>query len=129
MIIEQKNTLFIISLVLAVLLVVAGAGFLLTRNHVKVRIGEDLDRAQKAFVQVQKNRFENLLTVARSVRDEPSFIAAILTDDVATVRSELNDLYPRPGADFVAVYLESGPGGIAGVGNKSHNMSPQALSS
>jgi len=128
-IIEQKNTLFIISLVLAVLLVVAGAGFLLTRNHVKVRIGEDLDRAQKVFVQVQKNRFDNLLSVARSVLDEPGFVAAIRTADSVTVGSELDDLYPRPGADFLAVYLESGPGGIAGVGNKSHNMSPQALSS
>ena len=129
MIIEQKNSLFIIALVLAVLLVVAGAGFLLTQNHVKVRIGEDLDRAQKVLMQVQKNRFDNLLSVARSVRDEPGFVAAIRTADIVTVGSELDELYPRPGADFMAVYLESGPGGVAGTGNKSHKLSPQTLSS
>ena len=43
--IEQKNTLFIISLVVAVLFGVAGAGFLLVRDHIAVSISEDLDRA------------------------------------------------------------------------------------
>ena len=129
MIIERKNTLFIFALVLAVLVGVAGAGFMLARDHVTVSIGEDLDRAQKVFVQVQKNRFENLLTVARSLRDETSFVAAIRTGDIATVRSELDDLYPRPGADFIAVSLDSGTGGVAGSGNKPLYMSPQILSS
>ncbi|HFD81221.1 MAG TPA: EAL domain-containing protein [Gammaproteobacteria bacterium] len=127
--IEQKNTLFIISLVLTVLLGVSAAAFLLVRDHVEHSMEEDLDRAQKVFVQVQKNRFDNLVTVARSVRDEPSLIAATLTGDIATVRSMLNDLYPRPGADFMAVYLDSGPGGVASTGNRPHYTSPQLLSS
>ncbi|GMQ83523.1 MAG: hypothetical protein BMS9Abin06_0258 [Gammaproteobacteria bacterium] len=127
--IEQKNTLFIISLVLAVLLGVAGASFLLIREHVESSILDDLGRAQKVFVQAQGNRFDNLLTVARSVRDEPSLIAASLTGDIATVRSMLDDLYPRPGSDFMAIYLDTGPGGVAGAGNKPHYTSPQVLSS
>jgi diguanylate cyclase (GGDEF)-like protein/PAS domain S-box-containing protein len=127
--IEQKNTLFIIALLLLVLLGIAGTGFLLVRDHVAVSIGEDLDRAQKVFVQAQENRFDNLLTVARSVRNDPSLIAATLTGDTAAVRSMLDDLYPRPGADFMAVYLDNGPGGVAGAGNKPHYMSPQFLSS
>ncbi|MEA3241960.1 MAG: hypothetical protein U9Q19_00805, partial [Pseudomonadota bacterium] len=127
--IEQKNTLFIISLVLLVLFGIAGSGFMLIRDHVTVGIGEDLDRAQKVFVQAQKNRFDNLLTVARSVSDEPGFIAATLNADIATVRSILNDLYPRSGADFMVVYLDTGPGGVAATGNKPHYTSPQTLSS
>jgi len=127
--IEQKNTLFIIALVLIVLMGVAGAAFLLVRDHVSVSINDDLDRAEKVFIQAQKNRFDNLLTVARSVRDEPSLIAATLTSDIATVRGMLDDLYPRPGADFMAVYLDTGPGGVAGAGNKPHYTSPQILSS
>ena len=125
MIIERKNTLFIISLVLAVLLGVAGAGFLLARDHVMVTIGEDLDRAQKVFMQVQKNRFENLLTVARSVRDEPGFITAIRMNNSAGVRSKMDDLYPQSGADLMALYLESGTAGIAGTGSKSHYILPR----
>ncbi len=127
--IEQKNTLFIISLVLLVLFSVAGAFFLLVRDHVEDSIKEDLRRAQTVFVRAQENRFHNLLTVARSVRDEPSLIAASLTGDIATVRGMLTDLYPRPGSDFMAIYLDTGLGGVAGAGNKPHYTSPQVLSS
>ncbi|GEM_PF-1288308 len=125
--IEQKNTLFIISLVLLVLVSVAGASFLLVRDHVEDSIHGDLRRAQAVFVQAQRNRFDNLLTVARSLRDEPSLIAASLTGDIGTVRGMLDDLFPRPGADFVAIYLDTGPGGVAGAGNKPHYTSPQVL--
>jgi len=127
--IEQKNTLFVISLVLAVLLGVAGAAFLLIRDHVASGIHDDLDRAGKVFVSAQKNTFDNLLSVARSARSEPSLIAATLTGDVATVRGMLDDLYPRPGADFIAVYLDTGPGDVAGVGDKPHFTSSQVLGS
>ena len=127
--IEQKNTLFVISLVLAVLLGVTGAAFLLVRDHVAAGIHGDLDRASKVFVSAQKNTFENLFSVARSVRSEPSLIAASLTGDIATVRGMLDDLYPRPGADFIAVYLDTGPGDVAGVGDKPHFTSSQVLGS
>jgi len=127
--IEQKNTLFVISLVLVVLLGVAAAAFLLVRDHVAASIQTDLERARNVFIEAQKSQFDNLLTVARSARDEPSLIAASLTGDIATVRGMLDDLYPRPGADFMAVYLDTGPGGVAGAGNKPHYTSPQLLSS
>ncbi len=127
--IEQKNTLFVISLVLAVLMGVAGASFLLIREHVASGIHDDLERASRVFIRAQKNTFDNLFSVARSVRGEPSLIAATLTGDVATVRSMLDDLYPRPGADFIAVYLDTGPGDVAGVGDKPHYTSSQVLGS
>jgi diguanylate cyclase (GGDEF)-like protein/PAS domain S-box-containing protein len=127
--IEQKNTLFVIGLVLVVLMGVAGASFMLIRDHVAHSIEVDLERARKVFVEAQKTQFENLLTVARGARTEPSLIAASLTGDIATVRGMLDDLYPRPGADFMAVYLDTGPGGVAGAGNKPHFTSPQVLTS
>ncbi|MGD2074487.1 MAG: EAL domain-containing protein [Gammaproteobacteria bacterium] len=127
--IERKNTLFVISLVLVVQLGVALAGFLLVRDHVAAGIEVDLERARNVFIEAQKNRFDNLLTVARSVRDEPSLIAAVLTGDIGTVRGMLDTLYPRPGADFMAVFLDTGPGGVAGAGSKPHYTSPQVLSS
>lgn len=127
--IEQKNTLFVISLVLVVLLGVAGATFLLIQEHVSTMIRDDLLRARNVFLQAQSNRFDNLLTVSRSVREEPGLIAATLTGDIATVRSMLDDLYPRPGAAFMAVYLDTGPGGVAGAGDKPHYTSSQVLGS
>jgi len=127
--IEQKNALFIISLVLVVFLGIAGSGFMLVRDYVTVAIGEDLDRAQKIFLQAQKTRFDKLSTVAGSVRDEPGLVAATRSGDIATVRRVLNDLYPRPGADFMAVYLDTGPGGVAATGNEAHYTSPQTLGS
>ncbi len=126
---EQKNTLFIISLVLVVLLGVAGAAFLLVRDHVGSSIHDDLDRAQTVFVQAQENRFEQLSALAIGARDEPSLLAATLTGDIGTVRGMLDDLYPRPGIEFMAVYLDTGPGGVAGAGDKPHYTSPQVLSS
>ena len=127
--IEQKNTLFVASLVMAVLTAVASVAFLLLKNHVAAGIETDLERARKVFVQSRVNSFDNLLTVARSMRDEPSLIAATLTGDISTVRGMLDDLYPRPGADFVAVYLDVGLGGVAGAGNKPHFTSRRILNS
>ncbi|MCO6412908.1 MAG: EAL domain-containing protein [Thiogranum sp.] len=127
--IEQKNTLFIISLVLIVLLSVAAAAFLLVRDHVANSIQSDLDRARDVFIETQKTRFENLLTVARSAGDEPSLIAATLTGDVPTLQGMLDDLYPRPGADFIAVYLDNGSGSSVAAGNRPHYTSPQMLNS
>lgn len=127
--IEQKNTLFVISLVLVVLIGVAGATFLLIREHISTMIRDDLQRAQNVFLEAQRNRFDSLLTVSRSAREEPSLIAATLTGDIETVRGMLDDLYPRPGADFMAVYLDTGPGGVAGAGDKPHYTSAQVLNS
>ena len=127
--IEQKNTLFVISLVLVVLLGVGAVASMLVMEHVKSSMDADLKRAREVFVEAQKNRFDNLLTVARGVRSEPSLIAATLTGDISTVRGMLDDLFPRPGVDFMAVYLGTGPGGVAGAGNRPHFSSPQILNS
>ena len=127
--IEQKNTLFIVTLVLAVLIAVSGASFVLVREHVNTNIKDDLDRAGLVFVQAQEQRFQNLMSIANSLSEEPSLIAASLTGDIATVRGMLDDLFRRPGIDFMAVYLSTGPGGVAGTGYKPHYTSPQVLSS
>lgn len=127
--IEQKNTLFIVSLVMTVLLGIATSAFFLVREHVRTSIEKDLQRAQTIFVAAQKSQFDNLTIVARGVRTEPSLIAATLTGDIDTVRGTLEDLSPRPGADFMAVYLSTGPGGIAGAGSRPHFTSPQILAS
>ncbi len=127
--IEQKNTLFVVSLVLIVLVSISTAATLLIMEHVETSMDTDLDRAREVFIEAQKNRFDSLITVARGVRAEPSLIAATLTGDISTVRSMLDDLFPRPGADFIAVYLGTGPGGVAGAGNRPHFSSPQILNS
>jgi diguanylate cyclase (GGDEF)-like protein/PAS domain S-box-containing protein len=126
---ERKNTLFVISLVTVVLLGVAAAAFVLVREHVQASINDDLERARSVFVEAQKNRFAQLSALASGARDEPSLLAATLTGDINTIRGMLEDLYPRPGADFIAVYLEAGPGGIVGIGDKPHYASPQILTS
>ena len=113
--IEQKNTLFIVILVLAVLACVAGASYLLVKEHVETNIKDDLNRARQVFVQAQEQRFQQLTSTARSLSEEPSLVAAALTGDIATVRGMLDDLFKRPGIDFVAVYLSTGPGGAAGL--------------
>ena len=108
---------------------VAGAAFMLVREHVETSINGDLDRAGQVFVQAQEQRFQQLTSIADSLSEEPSLIAATLTGDIATVRGMLDDLFRRPGIDFMAVYLSTGPGGVAGAGNKPHYTSPQVLSS
>ncbi len=127
--IEQKNTLFIVTLVLAVLVCVAGASYLLVREHVETNIKDDLGRAKQVFVQAQEQRFQQLTTVAKNLSEEPSLVAAALTGDIATVRGMLDDLFKRPDIDFFAVYLSTGPGGVAGTGYKPHYTSRQVLSS
>lgn len=127
--IEQKNTLFVVSLVLVVLVSISSAATMLVMDHVHQSMEKDLNRAREVFIEAQKNRFDSLITVARGVRAEPSLIAATLTGDISTVRGMLDDLFPRPGADFIAVYLGTGPGGVAGAGNRPHFSSPQILNS
>ena len=127
--IEQKNALFIVALVVLVLGSVAMAGFFLIKNHVHAEIGRDLERAQRVFVEAQKHAFERMVTTARGISREPSLLAAAATADGATVRGMLEDLYPRPGIDLLAVYLGSGSDSAVAEGRKPHFTSPQVLSS
>jgi diguanylate cyclase (GGDEF)-like protein/PAS domain S-box-containing protein len=127
--IEQKNTLFIVTLVFAILVAVAAASFMLVSEHVKTNIKADLDRAGQVFVQAQEQSFQQLTSIANSLSKEPSLIAASLTGDIGTVRGMLDDLFRRPGIDSMAVYLSTGPGGVVGTGYKPHYTSPQVLAS
>ncbi len=127
--IEQKNTLLIISLVLLVLGGVAGSGFLLIRDHVTGHIDGDLGRAQTLFEQTYKNRSQKLQRTVRSLRKETGLIAAALTDDIATIDSKLDTLYPRVGVDFVAVYLTNQSRLRTARGNQAYYSSPQFLNS
>lgn len=127
--IERKNTLFLISLVVIIAAAVAGGGFLLARDQVSVSISEDLGRAQGFFVQAQTNRFEHLHTVASGLRAEPSLVAAVLTADTAAIHSVVEELYPRWGADFVAVYLDAAPGRVVAAGDNAQYASAHILSS
>lgn len=127
--IEEKNTLFVTSLVVTLLFSVSVLAYFLLDGHLHKEIGEDLDRAHEVFVEAEKNAFNRLLTTARGIRGEPSLIAATLTGDAGTVRGMLEDLYARPGVDLVAVYMDSGPSGVVGEGTKPHFTSPQVLNS
>ena len=127
--IGQKNALFVVILVLLVLCGVSLSGYFLVRTHVHAEIDRDLARAQRVFVEAQKYAFERMVTTARGMSREPSLLAAALTGDAATVRGMLEDLYPRPGVDLVAVYLGSGSGEAIAEGSKPHLTSPQVLSS
>ena len=127
--IGQKNALFVVILVMLVLCGVSLSGYFLIRAHVHAEIDRDLARAQRVFVEAQKYAFERMVTTARGMSREPSLLAAALTGDAATVRGMLEDLYPRPGIDLVAVYLGSGSGEAIAEGSKPHITSPQVLSS
>ena len=127
--IERKNTLFLISLVVTIAAAVVGGGFLLARDQVSVSINEDLGRAQRTFVQVEKNRFEHLHTVARGLRAEPSLVAAIISADTAAIQRVVEELYPRWGADFLAVYSDAAPGPVVAAGDNAQYSSAHILSS
>ncbi len=127
--IGQKNTLFVVMLVILVLAGVSLSGYLLIRNHVEAEIDRDLARAQRVFVEAQRHAFDRLVTAARGVSREPALLAATLTGDAATLRGMLEDIYPRPGIDLLAVFLGHGPGAAAAEGRKPHFASPQVLAS
>ncbi len=127
--IGQKNALFIMVLVLLVLSSVTAAGLFLIQNHVHAQIEHDLARAQRVFVEAQKHAFERMVTTARGASREPSLLAAASTGDSATVRGMLEDLYPRPGIDLLAVYLGNSADSAIAEGSKPHFTSPQVLAS
>ncbi len=125
--IERKNTLFVVSLVLVVLLAVAAATFVLLREHVETSMREDLTHDYAVFLQMQKNRFSQLTTVARGAATEPSMLAAVLTGDIETIAAALDEYYPRPGVDLMAVYLDFSHSGATGIGARPHDGSAQTL--
>ncbi len=127
--IGQKNTLFVVALILLVLGGVAVSGFYLIKRHVNTAIDADLKRAHAVFVQAEKDAFARMLSTARGIAREPALVAALLTGDAATVRSMLEDLYPRPGIDLLALYPVKGGGESIAEGRKPHFTSRQVLAS
>ncbi len=80
--IEQKNALFVVSLVMAVLVALAGVMFLLVREHVETSINTDLERARNAFGQLRVNSFESLLTGRKFNRQDVAEVKQRVYADV-----------------------------------------------
>ncbi|MFA7593341.1 MAG: hypothetical protein WCY26_06310, partial [Thiohalobacteraceae bacterium] len=70
--ISQKNTLFVVMLVVLVLAGVSLSGYLLIRDHVEAEVDRDLTRAQRVFVEAQKHAFDRLVMATRGVSREPA---------------------------------------------------------
>ncbi len=124
--IEQRNTLFVVGLVLLVLGSAAAIGYFLIAEHVERQIVRSLDLAVEVQAETERRDRARLAAAGRSLAAEPALLAAALTDDVPTVASMLDDLLGRAAVDLIAVYIESGQ---AGVGRRPHYASPQVLTS
>ena len=127
--IERKNTLFVVALVLMVLGSVAAVAYSLINSHVRNSMEHDMRRSHQVLREAEKNNFEQLLTTAKAITSEPSLVAATLTMDIPTISGMLEDLYLRPGIDMLAIYLDTGPEGVTGMGRRPHFFSPQVLAS
>lgn len=127
--IGQKNTLLVVGMMLLVLMGVTTTGYLLVTGHVTQEVENDLKHAHKVYVQAQHEAFAQLVSRARSLSQEPSLLASMLTADPNTVRSTLEETFPRPGIDLLALTLESGPGQTLAEGSKPHLVSPRVLAS
>ncbi|WJW75589.1 EAL domain-containing protein [Thiohalobacter sp. IOR34] len=127
--IGQKNTLFVLMLVSAVLVGMALSGYYLVQRHVAAQIDADIARAHRVFVEAERSAFTRLQAAAHGIAREPSLLAAALTADTATVRGMLEDLYPRPGIELLAVYLGGSVGSAVAEASKPHLSSSQVLAS
>ena len=125
--IESKNTLFVVALLLAVLGGVSLIAYVLVSDHVHQEIRADLLRAQRVFVELQKNDFGHMVSTARAVAAEPALVAAVLTADTKTISGMLEDLFTRPDVDLLAVYLDTTTSGVVAEGSKPHFTAPQVL--
>lgn len=127
--IEQKNTLFVIGLVLMVLVSVAALAYGLVKEHVRDSIRADLQRAQHVFMAAQQSRFDTLTTMARGMRSDSRLIAATLSGDAAAVRGKLLDLRSHADTHLLAVYRDTRAGGVAVVGGRLLPVAPTLLHS
>lgn len=127
--IGQKNSLLVVGLMLLVLVGVTGAGYLLVTGHVKRQISSDIQHAHEVYVQAQREAFAQLVSTARNIGQEPGLLAALLTAHPPTVRSTLEESFPRPGIDLLALSLESDPGRTLAEASKPHLVSPRVLAS
>ncbi len=125
--IEQKNTLFVVTLVMLVLASVATLGYFLISRHIYQQTTADLRRAHSVYVEAQKQGFEALEARARRVSTDSSLLAAMLTGDLPTIKGVLRSLAVNSDAGLLAVYRIGG--GASGVSDKHHLSSPQVLSS
>ena len=125
----QKNTLFLVSLLIAVLMALGSSGYYLARNHIISEIDQDLRQAQRVFAQARQIGFDQMLTTVRGLSREPPLLAALLTGDRETLRGALEDLYPRPSVDLLALYQGVDSGEAIAEGRRPHFSSPHVMSS
>ena len=126
---EQKNTLFVVTLVALVLASVAAMADWLIDRHVDQQIQKELERAHTVFVEVQKQGFKILQQAATQLSDSPSLLAAGLIGDPATIRDALRQALPNSDVDLVALYGSgANPSGI-GQSGRLHLVAPQVLDS
>ena len=127
--IGQKNSLLVVGMMLLVLVGMTSAGYLLVTGHVKRQISSDIQHAHQVYVQAQREAFAQLVSTARNISQEPGLLAALLTAHPPTVSSTLEETFPRPGIDLLALSLESGPGQTLAEASKPHLVSPRVLAS
>ncbi|RRQ21872.1 putative bifunctional diguanylate cyclase/phosphodiesterase [Thiohalobacter thiocyanaticus] len=127
--IGQKNSLLVVGMMLLVLVGVTGAGYLLVTGHVNRQISSDIQHAHEVYVQAQREAFAQLVSTARTIGQEPGLLAALLTAHPPTVRSTLEESFPRPGLDLLALSLENDPGRTLAEASKPHLVSPRVLAS
>jgi diguanylate cyclase (GGDEF)-like protein/PAS domain S-box-containing protein len=127
--IEQKNTLFVVALILVVLGAVATMAYFLINRQVNEAIVSELTSAHAVFVETQKQSFTDLRERARHLSDEPAMIAAAFTGDPPTVRGMLNELLGDSGANVLAVYQGADLDQVAAVADKAHLAAPRVVTS
>lgn len=127
--IEQKNTLFVVTLILVVLGGVATMAYFLINRQVNDAIVSELTSAHAVFVETQKQSFAELRERARHVSEEPAMIAAAFTGDVPTVRGMLKELRGDSGANVLAVYQGDDSDKVAAVADEAHLAAPRVVTS
>ncbi len=127
--IEQKNTLFVVTLVLVVLGSVGLMAYLLVRGQVDAALVTDLGRAHGAFQEADRQSLRTLELRARSLAAEPPVHTAIVAGGARGLAARLKGLAERASVDLVAFYPRGQARAPAGDAVRAYQSSPQVLSS
>ena len=117
--IEQKNTLFIIALVLSVLTATSALIYLALDKHIDNMAGNDLKKSHQIFTSVQQTEFERLLNLGRVLRSTSGMQYALLLQDKKTLARFLNQSMQSTRADLMIVYYGKGLTQTVGVSTKA----------
>ncbi len=126
---EQKNTLFVVTLVGLVLASVAAMAYWLIERHVDQQIQRELERAHTVFVEAQKQGFKVLQDTAERLSEQPSLLAAGMIGDPGTIRDALRQALPNSELELLAFYGNGA--NVTGIGqaDRLHLVAPQVLDS